>query len=106
MSHEKNSVAPTSSTSQHSHSNTPASSLTSSTTVSDQPSPPQKSISRPTFGIPLAEQMIRDNMELPKVVEKCCKHIQERGLDIVGIYRLSGTTSKVQKLKTLFNHGS
>lgn len=99
-SHEKNDLPPTTSTPQHS--NALASSLTSSAVVPDQP-PAQKSIGRPTFGVHLTEQMLRDNMELPKIVEKCCKHIQERGLDVVGIYRLSGTTSKVQKLKSLFD---
>jgi hypothetical protein len=60
----------------------------------------------PTFGVHLAEQMARDNVELPKVVEKCCTAIRENALDVVGIYRLSGTTSKIQKLKVAFDRGT
>ena len=50
-----------------------------------------------TFGVSLAEQMIRDGVEVPKVLEKCCEVIKETGaLESVGIYRLSGITSKGQ----------
>jgi hypothetical protein len=49
--------------------------------------------------------MIRDMVEVPKVVEKCCTAIEDYGLEIVGIYRLSGTTSKIQKLKGLLERG-
>lgn len=60
----------------------------------------------PTFGIYLADQMARDNVEVPKVVEKCCVAIRESGaLENVGIYRISGITSKVQKLKGLLDRG-
>ncbi|KAF8317782.1 Rho GTPase activation protein [Cantharellus anzutake] len=100
VSHEKPIAPVASSASQPS--STLTSSLTSSTAASDNPSLPKSTV-QPTFGVHLAEQMVRDNVELPKVVEKCCRHIQERGFDVVGIYRLSGTTSKVQKLKTLFD---
>ena len=60
----------------------------------------------PTFGVYLAEQMLRDGVELPKVVEKCCTAIAQNGLEVVGIYRLSGTTSKIQKLKQALDRGS
>ncbi|GJJ11509.1 hypothetical protein Clacol_005742 [Clathrus columnatus] len=53
----------------------------------------------PTFGIDLAEQLIRDGVDLPKVMEKCCQTIEKWGLRSKGIYRLSGTYSKIQQLK-------
>lgn len=54
---------------------------------------------RPTFGVDLAEQMTRDDAEVPPIMRKCCEAIEKYGMDITGIYRLSGTTSKVQNLK-------
>lgn len=58
---------------------------------------------RPTFGIPLEEQMIRDNVEVPRLLEKCCEAIEVYGLGSMGIFRLSGTSSKVQKLKVILD---
>ncbi|KAK4700938.1 Rho GTPase-activating protein RGD1, partial [Phenoliferia sp. Uapishka_3] len=55
--------------------------------------------SRPTFGVDLSEQMQRDGVEVPKILEKCCEAIELHGLESMGIYRLSGTTSRVQRLK-------
>lgn len=55
--------------------------------------------SKKTFGIDLTDQMVRDDVEIPVIVEKCCTIIEAQGLDSQGIYRLSGTTSKVQSLK-------
>ncbi|KAF8972672.1 GTPase activating protein [Flammula alnicola] len=54
---------------------------------------------RPTFGVDLAEQMIRDNVEVPLIMVKCCEAIEKYGLRSQGIYRLSGTTSKVANLR-------
>ncbi|KNZ43938.1 hypothetical protein VP01_969g4 [Puccinia sorghi] len=58
-----------------------------------------------TFGVDLATQMIRDGIEtVPKVVEKCIEAIEKAGgIDMVGIYRLSGTTSKIGRLKQRFD---
>ncbi|OCF32411.1 GTPase activating protein [Kwoniella heveanensis CBS 569] len=52
-----------------------------------------------TFGVDLGEQLARDGTEVPKVVEKCAQAIEAYGLESMGIYRLSGTTSRVQALK-------
>ena len=54
---------------------------------------------RPTFAVDLGEQMHRDGVEVPRILEKCCEAIELHGLDSMGIYRLSGTTSRVQRLK-------
>ncbi|KAM5544270.1 hypothetical protein V8D89_001930 [Ganoderma adspersum] len=55
---------------------------------------------RPTFGVNLAEQMMRDDTDVPPIVIKCCEVIEKYGLDQQGIYRVGGTHSKVMKLKT------
>lgn len=79
---------------------------------------------KPIFGVDLAEQMSRDNVEVPTILEKCAAAIEayggyfvlitslskkadevRPGLQMVGIYRLSGTTSKIQKLKAKLDHG-
>ncbi|KAI0793754.1 GTPase activating protein [Fomes fomentarius] len=54
---------------------------------------------RPTFGIDLAGQMTRDDVDVPPIVTKCCETIEKYGLDQQGIYRIGGTHSKVMKLK-------
>lgn len=61
---------------------------------------------RPTFGVDLAEQMTRDDAEVPPIMRKCCEAIEKYGMDITGIYRLSGTTSKVQNLKHQLDKGT
>ena len=43
--------------------------------------------------------MQRDGVEIPRVLEKCAETIEMYGLDVTGIYRLSGTTSRIQRLK-------
>jgi len=53
----------------------------------------------PTFGIDLAEQMTRDTVEVPRIMQKCCEAIEKYGMQSKGIYRISGTHSKIQKLK-------
>ncbi|KAJ1574162.1 hypothetical protein NDA12_005999 [Ustilago hordei] len=58
---------------------------------------------RPIFGVDLAEQMARDKVEVPAILEKCATAIEEMGIENMGIYRLSGTTSKVQRLKASFD---
>ncbi|KAJ7252767.1 RhoGAP-domain-containing protein [Mycena haematopus] len=54
---------------------------------------------RPTFGIDLADQMARDNVEVPAIMEKCCQAIEKYGIESQGIYRLSGTVTKVANLR-------
>ncbi|KAF9219752.1 RhoGAP-domain-containing protein [Gyrodon lividus] len=54
---------------------------------------------RPTFGVDLAEQMARDNVEIPQILEKCCAAIEKYGQYSQGIYRISGMARKVNLLK-------
>lgn len=75
----------------------------STTEPSTSPTPEKTA---PTFGIDLAEQLIRDGVDLPKVMEKCCQAIEKWGLRSKGIYRLSGTHSKIQRLKEKLDRGS
>lgn len=78
-----------------------------------------------TFGVDLGDQLARDEVEIPKVVLKCTQAIEaygkwgkryaqprtsdtmltSPGLDSMGIYRISGTTSRVQALKNALDKG-
>ncbi|KAG8215039.1 Rho GTPase activation protein [Butyriboletus roseoflavus] len=61
--------------------------------------PPITDRGRPTFGVDLAEQMARDNVEIPRILEKCCAAIEKHGQYSQGIYRISGMARKVNLLK-------
>lgn len=67
--------------------------------------PPITDRGRPTFGIDLAEQMARDSVEIPPILEKCCAAIEKHGLYSQGIYRISGMARKVGLLKELLDKG-
>jgi len=54
---------------------------------------------RPTFGVDLAEQMIRDDVDVPPIMVKCCEAIEKYGMNIQGVYRLNGSMSKIARLK-------
>lgn len=60
---------------------------------------------RPVFGLTLDELFRRDGTAVPLVVYQCLQAVDLFGLDVEGIYRLSGTTSHANALKALFNHG-
>lgn len=59
-----------------------------------------------TFGGRLITQYERNNNQVPKIVQQCVDAIEKRGLAVVGIYRLSGNSADIQKLKYLFNNGT
>lgn len=70
--------------------------------VGDTPSTDKAGL---TFGIDLAEQMTRDGVDVPRTMQKCCEAIEKWGLESKGIYRLSGTHSKILKLKERLDRG-
>ncbi|KIJ55136.1 hypothetical protein M422DRAFT_151215 [Sphaerobolus stellatus SS14] len=53
----------------------------------------------PTYAVDLSEQLTRDKVDVPRIMQKCCEAIEKWGLSAKGIYRVSGTQSKVLKLK-------
>ncbi|CAG8756298.1 15675_t:CDS:10, partial [Dentiscutata erythropus] len=59
------------------------------------------------FGVDLAEQMRRDNHEVPLILIKCAEAIERNGgLESQGIYRVSGVQSHIQKLRALFDRNA
>ncbi|KAG0256227.1 hypothetical protein BG011_004693 [Mortierella polycephala] len=58
---------------------------------------------RPIFGYDLAEQLIRDEADLPEMVVKCTEAIERFGMDTKGIYRVSGIQSATNRLRSAFD---
>ena len=42
---------------------------------------------------------------MPPIVVKCCEAIEKYGIEAMGIYRISGTVVKVNKLKEKLDKG-
>lgn len=62
-----------------------------------------KQPSRPVFGVSLDELFSRDQSAVPMVVYQCMQAVDLFGLDVEGIYRMSGTASHVNTLRDAFN---
>lgn len=57
------------------------------------------------FGGSLEEQVLKENTKIPNIVKLCINEIERRGIEFEGIYRLSGNSSVINKLKGMFNRG-
>ncbi|XP_034865852.1 rho GTPase-activating protein 30 isoform X2 [Mirounga leonina] len=53
------------------------------------------------FGCDLQEQLQRSGQEVPQVLKSCAEFVEEYGV-VDGIYRLSGVSSNIQKLRQEF----
>ena len=60
---------------------------------------------RPVFGVSLEDLLKRDGSAIPLVVYQCIQAIDLYGLEVEGIYRVSGSAAHVSKLKAQFDHG-
>ncbi|NXV22575.1 RHG06 protein, partial [Cepphus grylle] len=43
--------------------------------------------------------------QVPRIVERCCKHIETHGLQTVGIFRVGSSKKRVQQLREEFDQG-
>lgn len=68
----------------------------------DPPSPCSQQ-QQPVFGAPLQTVAQQEGVLVPLVVRCCVEEIERRGMDEVGIYRISGTTGSINELKSAFN---
>lgn len=64
---------------------------------------PQMAPPRPMFGVALSRLYERDGLAVPMVVYQCIQAVDLFGLNVEGIYRLSGSVPHVNKLKNLFD---
>ncbi|XP_068161652.1 rho GTPase-activating protein 27 isoform X2 [Antennarius striatus] len=56
------------------------------------------------FGCHLAKLCAQEKNTVPSFVEKCVKAVEKRGLDIDGLYRVSGNLAIIQKLRFKADH--
>ncbi|XP_075299740.1 rho GTPase-activating protein 23 isoform X1 [Opisthocomus hoazin] len=66
----------------------------------------KKSVPR-AFGVRLEDcQPAPDNKNVPLIVEACCKVVEDRGLEYMGIYRVPGNNAVVSSLQEQLNKGA
>lgn len=58
---------------------------------------------RPVFGCPLADHLRYAKRDVSIVLEVCCSALCELGLKEEGLFRVSGTLTKIKKLKAAFD---
>uniref|UniRef100_A0A8D2J309 Rho GTPase activating protein 23 n=1 Tax=Varanus komodoensis TaxID=61221 RepID=A0A8D2J309_VARKO len=59
------------------------------------------------FGVRLEDcQPAPDNKKIPLIVEACCKVVEDKGLEYMGIYRVPGNNAVVSSLQEHLNKGS
>ncbi|XP_072566979.1 rho GTPase-activating protein 12-like isoform X2 [Paramormyrops kingsleyae] len=56
------------------------------------------------FGCSLTSLCHRENSTVPRFVRMCIEHVEKNGLDMDGLYRVSGNLSVIQKLRFAVNH--
>uniref|UniRef100_A0A3Q4I5E7 Rho-GAP domain-containing protein n=4 Tax=Pseudocrenilabrinae TaxID=318546 RepID=A0A3Q4I5E7_NEOBR len=58
----------------------------------------KKKGSENAFGCDLIEHLQNSGQDVPQVLKKCAEFIEKHGI-VDGIYRLSGVTSNIQRLR-------
>nr|XP_033787381.1 rho GTPase-activating protein 12 isoform X5 [Geotrypetes seraphini] len=56
------------------------------------------------FGSSLTSLCQRENTSVPKFVKLCIQYVEEYGLEVDGLYRVSGNLAVIQKLRFAVNH--
>ncbi|XP_054986971.1 rho GTPase-activating protein 27 isoform X3 [Sorex araneus] len=56
------------------------------------------------FGCALAELCEREKSSVPRFVQQCIRTVEARGLDMDGLYRISGNLATIQKLRYKVDH--
>ncbi|KAJ8416637.1 hypothetical protein AAFF_G00325150 [Aldrovandia affinis] len=58
---------------------------------------------QPVFNVPIGVLAQQEGVLVPHIVRSCTEDVERRGLEEVGIYRISGAASDIQTLKSAFN---
>ncbi|KAL3466787.1 hypothetical protein BJX64DRAFT_249912 [Aspergillus heterothallicus] len=61
---------------------------------------------KPVFGVSLDELYARDGTAVPMIVYQCFQAVELFGLEVEGIYRLSGSANHINQMKALFDNDS
>ncbi|RDL31521.1 uncharacterized protein BP5553_09730 [Venustampulla echinocandica] len=59
---------------------------------------------KPVFGLSLQQLFERDGSAVPMVLYQCIQAVDLFGLELEGIYRISGTASHITKLRAMFDN--
>ncbi|KAM3857431.1 active breakpoint cluster region-related protein [Diretmus argenteus] len=65
--------------------------------------PPCPTLQQPVFCVPIGTVAQQEGVLVPHVVRCCVEEVERRGMEEVGIYRVSGAASHISSLKTAFN---
>ncbi|XP_022667001.1 active breakpoint cluster region-related protein-like isoform X2 [Varroa destructor] len=57
-----------------------------------------------TFGLKIEQVCKKEKSPVPFLINCCVREVEKRGINEVGIYRLSGSTSDVQRLRRVFEN--
>ncbi|XP_043942618.1 active breakpoint cluster region-related protein-like [Protopterus annectens] len=68
-----------------------------------QPPAPCSVIQKEVFGVLIEEVAKREGVQVPYIVRHCVQEVDSRGLEEVGIYRVSGVATEVQALKIAYS---
>ncbi|XP_075876321.1 active breakpoint cluster region-related protein isoform X4 [Nelusetta ayraudi] len=55
------------------------------------------------FGVKINVVTKRERSKVPYIVRQCIEEVEKRGIDEVGIYRISGVATDIQALKSVFD---
>ncbi|XP_061461217.1 active breakpoint cluster region-related protein isoform X2 [Rhineura floridana] len=58
------------------------------------------------FGVKISVVTKRERSKVPYIVRQCVEEVEKRGIDEVGIYRISGVATDIQALKAAFDSNS
>lgn len=56
----------------------------------------------PTFGLDITQVCKKEKTNVPMLIQLCVNEVERRGMREVGIYRMSGTSTDIQRLKKAF----
>ncbi|XP_069507765.1 active breakpoint cluster region-related protein-like [Ambystoma mexicanum] len=68
-----------------------------------QPPSTMSGTQKEVFGAPIATTCRRDGSLIPHIILRCAEQVEKRGLEELGIYRISGLATDVQTLRVAFN---
>ncbi|XP_072254146.1 active breakpoint cluster region-related protein-like, partial [Pyxicephalus adspersus] len=55
------------------------------------------------FGVKISVVTKRERSKVPYIVRQCIEEVEKRGIEEVGIYRISGVATDIQALKAAFD---
>jgi breakpoint cluster region protein len=58
------------------------------------------------FGVKISSTTRREHTKVPLIITTCVEEVERRGLEDLGIYRVSGVSSEIQRLKKAFERNS